>query len=189
MLSACSILFKPAIVPQINTYTLDPSPVNIVNGKKTDLSILVQVPNMNPGFSTQRMVYLTKDFHIGYYTQNEWVGTPGEMLQPLISQALQLTGHYAAVVVPPYANFMDLELNTRVLSFYQDFRTKPSHIHLRIVVQLLDRKTNTIIATHDFIINQAAEEDTPYGGVTAANKAVAAFLTQLTEFCVNAKSR
>ncbi len=183
VLSACS-LFKPVNVPPLQTYRLDPSPVAIVKGKKTHVSLLVQMPNMNPGFRTQRMAYVTQDFKVGYYSQNQWAGSTSDMLLPLIAQALEKTGHYTAVVTPPFASFVDLELDTQVLSLYQDFREKPSRIHLRIVAQLLDRRTNAVVATRDFVIDQAAPADTPYGGVVAANKAAAKFLTQLTQFCV-----
>lgn len=183
LLTACS-LFKPAAIPTVHTYRLDPTAVRIAHAKPSDFSLLIQTPNMNPGFRTQRMVYVNTDFGVSYFARNQWAGTPGAMLMPLIAQALQKTDHYTAVVTPPFASFIDLELDTHVLSLYQDFRQQPSHIHLRIVAQLVNRRTNAILASKDFAIDQAAPTDTPYGGVIAANQAVATFLNQLTAFCI-----
>lgn len=184
LLTACSSLFAPAAVPTIQTYRLDPTSVHIAKSKKSHFSLLIQMPNMNPGFRTQRMVYVEDDFSVGYFSTNQWAGSPADMLMPLLSQALQKTNHYTAVVTPPFPSFVDLELDTHILSLYQDFRKKPSQIHLRITAQLLDRRTSTVIASRDFVVNEKAPTDTPYGGVIAANRAIAKFLTQLSQFCI-----
>ena len=181
ILTGCSVL-KPVELPQVHTYTLDPSSVAITKKPKTNLSLLVQQPVMNSGFDTQRMAYMTRNFDIGYFSENQWAGNPGQLLAPLVAQTLSLSGHYQSVVMPPYAGFVDRELDLKILSFYQDFRTDPSQIHLRVIAQLIDRRTGRVIKTRDFIANQATTIDTPYGGVIAANKAVAKFLTQLSQF-------
>lgn len=188
VLSACSLL-NPVTVPTVKTYTLDPSTVHIKQYPKSDRIILVQTPRAIPGFQTQRMVYMKQNFNIGYYEYNQWAGTPSDMLFPLITQALYKTGFYHAVVKPPYPSMVNVEVNTQILSFYQDFRSQPSHVHLRVVAQLINRKNNTVIATRDFKINQPAKADTPYAGVIAANQAVAKFLSQLANFCVKNSSR
>jgi cholesterol transport system auxiliary component len=183
-LSGCGLL-KPINVTPIKTYTLDPSHVSIqaTQPSNPSLAILVQTPRAIPGFRTNQMVYRKQNFAIGYDTYTQWAGTPSDMLQPLIAQALKKTHGYKSVIVPPYTSKVDIELHTQVLSFYQDFRSHPSRFHLHVSAQLIDHHSKQVIATKDFNLNQSATADTPYGGVIAANQAVGRFLTQLSQFC------
>jgi cholesterol transport system auxiliary component len=51
-------------------------------------------------------------------------------------------------------------------------------------VQLLDVAQNRIIATRDIAVTEPAPQNTPYGGVVAANRAAAKALSAIAQFCM-----
>ena len=118
-LSGCSLL-KPVNVTPIKTYTLDPTNVSIqkTQSPKKQQAILVQTPRAIPGFRTNQMVYRKQNFAIGYYSYNQWAGTPSDMLRPLIVQVLKKTHYYKAVIAPPFdTNKVAVSLRTQLMTF------------------------------------------------------------------------
>lgn len=179
-LSGCS-LFGPVKSPQENTYVINTLPPCYFHSYKSHLTLLVSQPQTPQAYNTNQIAYSLCPYALSYFSKNFWVDTPPQMLQPLIVQTLQDTCHYHAIVSPPFAGNYDLVLNTQLLNLYQDFKCKPSVVRLGIRVQLLDTSGH-VIATRQFCINTIAPCDNPYGGVIAANQAVACFLAQLAKF-------
>jgi len=65
----------------------------------------------------------------------------------------------------------------------QDFRAQPSRIELALHAQLVDLRDGRVLAARDFELTENASSDDPYGGVTAANRALARLLGELASFC------
>jgi len=183
MLTACSI-FKPVQDTPSSTFLLTASELNIPTAKPSQLTLLVGQPKAIQAYNTKRMAYVGKPYELAYFSENRWADTPVEMLQPLIVQAMQNTKHFRAVVAAPFVGRNDILLNTQLLQLQQEFLQHPSQVRLALRAQLIDSSKRTVIATKLFTIIVPAQQDTPYGGVVAANQAVAELLKQLTSFCV-----
>lgn len=180
LLAGCSI-FAPIKSQQENTYIINSIPGCVPKAPHSPLTILVTPPQTTQPYNTTQIAYSTCPFTLSYFAKSFWADTPPQMLLPLIVQSLQETCHFHAVVIPPFPGDYDLQLNTQLLQLQQDFSCHPSRVHLMLRAQVIDA-TNHVIATRQFCITMIAPCDDPYGGVIAANKAVAALLTQLTQF-------
>lgn len=181
-LTACVDL-KPVKTPERTTYFLDAKTTSI-KASPTPYSLLVSLPKAGPGLTDNQMAYIEQPYEIKYFTRNRWIDSPANMLLPLMVQTLQNTGRLQAVVSYPYLGDTDLRLDTEMLALQQEFTVKPSRIRLMISAQLINLKTQHIIASKVFNNVQTAEADNPYSGVKAANKAVEQFLIELNQFCI-----
>lgn len=183
LLSACGL--QPIKVDPMGTYTLDQVSDNHIHAAKTNKILLVSMPTASPAFDGTGMVYVQVPHRVDYFTKNRWVDSPAHMIQPLIVQALQNSGRYRAVVATPYSGLADYRLDTQLLRLQQDFTSKRNHIGLIMTAQLMNLKTERVIATARFTIAENTPNATPQGGVIAANLAVAKLMQQLTAFCVS----
>ncbi len=148
--------------------------------------LAVSPPRAQPGFDTDRMVYVQRPYEIEYFADNRWAEPPARMLAPLLAQALERSGAFRAVVQAPSAVAADLRLDTELVRLQQDFSTRPSRIELTLRAQLVDLRHGRSLATREFDVTEPAPHDDPYGGVVAANQAVARMLGQLVAFCADA---
>ena len=182
-LQACS-LFKPIKTAPIHYYTVTAyppaCPIHCPHS-----TLLVTQPRANAMYSNPRMIYSPDYYQIQYFTQNRWADTPPRMLHPLLIKALQNTGYFQAIINTPSTTHYDWILNTQLLSFQQEFLTRPSQFRIAIRAQLIDAHANRIIATKDFMVVQPAPIDNPHGGAIAANKATCKILWRINNFCLN----
>jgi cholesterol transport system auxiliary component len=79
----------------------------------------------------------------------------------------------------------DLRLDSELLSFHQDFTRQPSEMHVTLRAQLIDLGTQRVIASRTFDIRETTPSEDTYGGVLAANRAVAQLLEELATFCAD----
>lgn len=181
-LAGCSAL-KPSAEPSPSYYTLelagaDPSPA-----PADAPSLLVLPPRAAAGFDSQRIIYLREAHRLEYFARSEWVDPPARMLGPLLVQRLQRGGGYRAVVLAPSASRTALQLETQVLRLQHEFLARPSQVRLQLRATVSDSRSRAVLGTRDFEAVVAAPEDTPYGGVRAANQALQQVLDQLDAFC------
>lgn len=182
LLTGCSV-FSPVDNPMENTYVIEQVNPTAQHYAKRNLTLLVKTPQANHAYDTTEMAYIKKPYQLSYFTKNSWGETPPRMLLPLMVQSLQNSGAFKAVVMQSYGNHYDVSLNTQLLELQQDFLKHPSRIQITLRAQLVNNNTQRVIATQQFSVTEAAPEDTPYGGVIAANHATAKLIEQLTEFC------
>jgi cholesterol transport system auxiliary component len=140
--------------------------------------LLISLPQSDPGFDTQRMVYLTRRYELDYYGVNQWADTPARMLVPLLVQALDRSGAWKAVMPVPASIRGDYRLDTDGLVLQQEFFQQPSRVRLGIRMQLVDLRESRVVGSRTFETVEEASSDDAYGGVLAANRAVAAILDQ-----------
>jgi cholesterol transport system auxiliary component len=180
-LTGCS--FKPVKTTPAQTYVLNPA-LPTLTAKPSGLTLLVEAPRANPAVDTTQMAYVDKPYELAYFSYNQWAESPGQMLHPLLVQALQNTQHFRAIISTASSAQYDLVLNSQLLKLQQVFLQQPSCVELSAREQLINNASHQIIATQQFNISEPAPENNPYGGVIAANKATAELLQQITEFCL-----
>ena len=182
LLSGCSV-FAPVKTEQANTYVLNALPQPIIKKPTHPITILVMVPEASAIFDTTQMAYSTQIYKISYFAKHAWANTPAQMLQYLLMQSLQNTHYFYAVGTPSTMGQFDYVLSTQLIQFYQRFAVSTSDIVLVLKAQITRASSNRVIASKQFSVIEHAPENTPYGGVIAANRATANLLSQVTKFC------
>jgi len=76
----------------------------------------------------------------------------------------------------------DYQLDTSGLMIQQEFLQQPSRTRVQLRVQLTDVKAQRVMGARMFEALEPAPTDDAYGGVLAANRAVATVLTGVNEW-------
>jgi cholesterol transport system auxiliary component len=129
------------------------------------------------------MAYTAQPYQIAYFVKSRWADTPAQMLQSLLTQALQDTHYFYMVGASPASGYYDYVLNTQLLQFEQTFSGHGSEFYITLRAQLIKTASNQVIATRQWTVIEAAPENTPYGGVIAANRATVKMLERVAAFC------
>jgi cholesterol transport system auxiliary component len=185
LLGACTAL-QPPPADQASTYVLEAKPAAGAPRPRRDLVLEVSAPRARPGFDTPQMAYTQRAHALEYFARNRWADAPARMLAPLIAQALEQSGGFRAVVQAPSLAAAGLRLDTELVRLQQEFGAKPSRVRLTLRAQLIDVDARRVLASAEFDETEAAPSDDPYGGVLAANRALARLLERLAAFCAEA---
>jgi cholesterol transport system auxiliary component len=137
-------------------------------------------PQAEPGFETPRMVYLKRPYELEYFAANQWADTPANMVAPLLAQSLSQSGIWRDVVLLPSLVPGDYRLDVYGFALQQEFFQQPSRVRVTARAQLVDLKLSMIVGLQRFEAVEPAPSENAYGGVVAANRAVAALLDQIT---------
>ncbi len=137
-------------------------------------------PQAEPGFETPRMVYLKRPYELEYFAANQWADAPANMVAPLLAQSLSQSGIWRDVVLLPSLVPGDYRLDVYGFALQQEFFQQPSRVRVTARAQLVDLKLSTIVGMQRFEAIEPASSENAYGGVVAANRAVAALLDQIT---------
>ncbi|MEK6586269.1 MAG: ABC-type transport auxiliary lipoprotein family protein [Nitrospirota bacterium] len=143
---------------------------------------LVSTPQAEPGFETPRMVYVKRPYELEYFAANQWADTPARMFTPLLVQALSQSGAWRDVVLLPSSVTGDLRLDSYGFAVQQEFLQRPSRVRVTSRAQLVDLKQSIIVGMQTFEAIELAPSENAYGGVLAANRAVAALLDQMASW-------
>jgi cholesterol transport system auxiliary component len=146
------------------------------------VAVLITTPVSAPGYATARMAYTQQDHRVDYFATHRWADTPARMLSPLLARALQTSGLFKAAVESPAPINAQLRLESEVLELRQVFSPGDSKMQLKLKVHLFDLANNRLLASRVFSVTEPTETRDPYGGVVAANRAVARMFEQLVEF-------
>jgi cholesterol transport system auxiliary component len=146
------------------------------NGPVIQLSPL----QAEPGFETPRMVYLKRPYELEHFAANQWADTPANMFAPLLAQSLSRSGLWRDVVLLPSLLPGDYRLDVYGFALQQEFVQQPSRVRVTGLAQLVDLKQSTIVGMQRFETIELAPSENAYGGVVAANRAVALLLDQIT---------
>ena len=76
-----------------------------------------------------------------------------------------------------------------LLALRHEFTSTPSQVRLVLRAELSDARTGVVFATRRFVTVEPAPSEDAYGGVQAANRAIAALLVQLADFCKSHAAR
>jgi cholesterol transport system auxiliary component len=182
LLAACTPLKLPQPESQ-STFLLDAQPTAAQQTTRHDLALAVGETRAWPAFDGSAMAYTKRVNEIEYFARNRWAEPPARMITPLVAQALERSGGFRAVVRTRSPATADLRLDTDLERLVQDFRAQPSRIELVLHAQLIDLRNGRVLAAQDFALTENAPSDDPYGGVVAANRALARLLGELATFC------
>ncbi len=152
-------------------------------------TLLVSPMRAHPGFDTPRMAYRREPNQIAYYANNRWVEAPARMLTPLVTQALEASSAFGAVVQAPGTVHTALRLDTELVNLSQDFSVQPSTMYLILRAQLVDTNTQSILASQLFEARAKAITEDARGGVEAANQLLPDVLTQLSRWAAQNKRK
>ena len=142
-------------------------------------TLLLSSPRAAPGYAGAGMAYIEEAHRIDYFANNRWADSPARMLEPLFMRALETSGLFQAVVQAPTTAKFDLRLDTELLRLVQVFEAAESRIEIAVRINLLDTHSQRVLVSDVIEVTEPASEQTPYGGVIAANKAVAHLLEAL----------
>ncbi len=179
MLATLSILFlctvacslKPIAMEQVASYEINTLSTSQTRTTSSNKTLLVSLTTANPGFQSSDLIYVKKTHQLSAYTKSRWVSPPADMVNRAIVQNLEKTNHYKAVVGQPFTGFSDYRLDSQLVTLQQEFFNHTSQVRLILNAQIIDSKTNKVIASKRFEALEYAPEETPYGGVIAANQA------------------
>lgn len=188
LLGGCTGLPAPK-VEDPHVFMLDARPAIKSVQAWRDVVLLVSMPRASAGFDTNQMVYLRQPHEMNYFAVNRWADTPARMLAPLLTQTLEQTGSFRAVVQTAGVVPADLRLDTELVRLQQDFGTKPSQVQLTLRAQLIDVAGKRVVAAKVFDDAENVGSDDAYGGVVAANRLVQRVLEQVADFCIRESGR
>lgn len=185
ILTACS----PVKVPVTSQFQLKSYSQKSLRKTPADHSILITAPDSAAGYETSQMLYVKESFSLRPFANNSWVASPSSMLYPLMTESLQASGWFKVVATVMYAEPVEYRLDTQLLKLQQNFQHKPSILELSVKVVLTDMKKEKITASKIINVTIPCTEDTPYGGVIAANTATKALTAEITDFVIKGLNR
>jgi len=183
-IAACSMPGPQQVTPT-HTYLLSAGEATgspVTGGVKPCLSLRVTTPASAPGFGTRRMAYTTQAPRLDYFAFNEWVDTPARMVAALMETGLESSGLLGAVMTGSSDIRTDLRLDSEIRSLQQDFGASGSTLSLEIKVRLIEVSGRSLLDARTFRYREPVDQDGPEAGASAANRAAARFLTDLTQF-------
>jgi cholesterol transport system auxiliary component len=181
-LGGCATL-QPSKEPPPRLYVLEAAPGGRGPGATAGApAILVAEPRARAGYDTPAMIYRRRPHEVESYAKSQWADPPARMLAPLLVQSLEAGGRFQAV---PAASGVaaGVRLDTEIEELLQDFTVHPSRIRFALRAQIVDLPARAVASTRVFEALEDAPSDDPYGGVVAANRAVAHVLGDLSEWC------
>lgn len=179
-LSSCVSGYNPP--KQYALTAVNQQPLAVAPVKTT---LLVSQPNAVLAYQSSNMLYVSQNYQLQPFAKNTWNVPPAEMLFPLITESIQNTHYFSAVIPSPTFAYANWRLDTYVIKLQQDFTHKPSVVELELDATLIDNVKARVIANKRFYIQAVAPSDTPYGGVVAANEACKQLMNELSVWVVN----
>jgi len=180
-LEGCTLLAPPGAAPP-SLFTLAPGRENVPVHGLAAQTIEIAPPSARPGFEGPRMAYVTRPYEIQFFARHQWVEPPARMIAPLLGEALERDGSFQAT--PSGGSFAPaLRLETEIVALQQEFTTQPSQLRFTLRARLLDASESRVLATAGFEAVEPSPSEDPYGGVIAANRAVARVLDELVKWC------
>lgn len=143
--------------------------------------ILVVRPRAAVGFDSPRMIYVERPHELESFARNRWAGPPAAMIEPLLVDALQATGAFAAVIDGGSGLGGDLRLDTEITHLFQDFARSPSRVWFGVRATLVDAGNGRVLFARNFETEEPAHSDNPRGGAEAANRAVQRVLKEIAD--------
>lgn len=180
MLSSCSPI-KTSVTHQ---YTLDIPSHKQTTHKHLPYTLLISKPEAMAGYQTEQMLYVKTPFMLQPFSKNAWVSPPADMLYPVLVEHFQSSHAFRAITSSPYADKTDYRLDTQLLTFNQNFLNKPSILKFTAKIALTRVSDNHVIASRLIIKNVPCSQNTPLGGVIAANQASEVFTKDALKFVI-----
>ena len=185
VLSGCS----PVKTPIIHQYTLEIPAHKQAIHKHLPYTLLISKPEAMAGYQTEQMLYVKSPFTLEPFAKNAWVSPPADMLYPVLVERFQSSRAFRAVISAPFADKTNYRLDTQLITFNQNFLSKPSTLKFTAKIALTRVSDNHVIASRLIVKQIPCAHNTPLGGVIAANQASAAFTEDTLKFVIKQVQR
>lgn len=173
------------IKPQVeHTYTLTLAHAKHHQKKTEPYTLLISKPSAMSGLHTGQMLYLKRKFMLEPFAKNAWESPPADMLYPLLVKRFQGSHAFQAIASSPYADKTDYRLDTQLIDLYQDFTAPKSTIKFTAKVAIARVSDNHVLGSKLISRTIPCSQNTPYGGVMAANVAVSSFIEEALHFVI-----
>ncbi|HMT03170.1 MAG TPA: ABC-type transport auxiliary lipoprotein family protein [Burkholderiales bacterium] len=182
LLSSCGI-FSPLDQPQIHNYQITSGiDTSKIFCNKNNLPIL-QVLQMqaNSPFNTEKMLYTSSKYELGYYSYSKWATLPQKMLTTAIVDKILQSCLYSNVISEDTITTYQYQLSSQLLNLKQTINGSTSHVDLSIMFQLISNNSNQIIKSKTLSASTSASAN-PNGFVDATNLATQTILNNLIEW-------
>lgn len=163
LLGACSIL--PQSEP-LDIYLL-PATALPTQTQRVDWSLRVNSPISNQLLDGTRIVVLPEPGRVNTYQGVRWSERTPQLLRGRLLDAFQDDGRIQALSNEEQRLQADLELVSDLRSFHSEYRDGTPYAVIRLDVNLVDTRSQQIIASRRFSASQAAG-DTSIASVVAA---------------------
>lgn len=184
VLTAAGCLSPRSESQPAHTYrlTLEPERTEVRPPDINGPTLQVSLPLAEPGFETPRMVYVKRPYEVEHYALNQWADQPARMFASLMMQSLGRTGSWRAVVPVPGSIRGDFRLDSYGFALQQEFMQDPSLVRVTVRAQLVETKESRVVGTRAFEAVEQAQSNDAYGGVVAANRAIAVLLGEIASW-------
>ncbi len=164
--------------PPTHTFrlSLDPGRTEALPPDINGPILLLSMPLAEPGYDTTKMVYLKRPYELEQYAVNQWADAPTRMFAFVMAERFSRSGSWRAVLPASGSIRGDFRLDTYGFSLQQEFLQNPSRVRISVRAQLIDLRESRVLGTRAFETVENAPSEDAYGGVVAANQAVAALL-------------
>jgi cholesterol transport system auxiliary component len=183
LLTSCSLI-SPARQADYTTYVIRNIPC-VHDYPKGHGIIFVMPVAADPLYDTDNMAYSRHPYQVEYFAKNKWADTPARMTRSLIVESLKTTHHFRAITTSSNVAGINYILNTKIIELKQVFTGCTSYVVFRMNVEIINAKTRKIIASRELCSTHTAHQNTPYGGVVAANQCATDVIQQLEIFVVS----
>ena len=177
LISGCAGLPQSSNAP-LSTYLLEAPQVDAKSNPNAP-SLAIRTPTAAPGYTTADMLYIDTPHQLDHFARHQWADAPARMIDNILVQQLDNSGLFSRVTPYSLRIHSDLRLETELIRLHQSFLQKPSQIELTLRAGLIDNRTNHPLGIHQFELTIPSPEETPYGGVIAANQAVEKLMNEL----------
>lgn len=185
LLVGCSVIPKPEKAIQ-KTYVLEFDPAREAAAPAPGAPVVVLGPfAAAPGYQTSHMIYTREPYRLQRFAENRWAEPPVQMIVPLLVDAFEATGRFAAVVAYPSPVRADLYAEGKMLCLRHEFDVTPSRVRLTLRVQVLDRGRDEVLGVRTFEAVEEAAADNPAGGVDATNRAARRLFGEIADYCAS----
>ena len=182
-LVGCSSPFAPRETKSTQTYLLEwTAPTTDIKLNASGPTLLVSPVRAAAGFGSSDMLYVKQTHQLERFAHHRWADAPARMLEPLLIRACEQSGLLRAVAGAGKQLQAGLRLDSELLQLQQVFGGPGSQIELTLRVALVDVASGKLLATANLSFTESADENTPYAGVLAANRAVGQLLEQVQGF-------
>jgi len=180
VLSGCS----PIKTPVTHQYTLEIPAHKQATHKHLPYTLLVSKPEAMAGYQTEQMLYVKTPFTLEPFAKNAWVSPPADMLYPVLVERFQSSHAFRAITSAPFADKTDYRLDTQLITLNQNFLRKPSVLKFAAKIALTRVSDNHVVASRLVVKQIPCPQNTPLGGVIAANQASVAFTEDALKFVI-----
>jgi cholesterol transport system auxiliary component len=152
LLGGCSILPKSE---SPNVYLLPATPVAATHPGVLPKSLRIVVPQAAQALDSTRIAVLPKNNVIASYADARWSDNAPRLLRDRLIDAFSTDGHFAALSSDEAQLLADLELTGNLRAFQSEYVQGVPVVVIRYDAQLVQVRSQRIIATHRFDIRQA----------------------------------